>query len=76
MILRELLPRLYQLSIEEKLKAIEWLAREVKKTRNPVPDDILLSELAGTWTVADEVEFRENTRAFGEVILYGRAIEC
>ncbi|GBE72994.1 hypothetical protein myaer87_02210 [Microcystis aeruginosa NIES-87] len=36
-------------------------------TNNVDSDQILLSQLAGTWTEVDEIDFLQNTEAFREV---------
>jgi hypothetical protein len=63
---QSLLPRLQNLSRDEKLKIIKFLVRDLE-TKNIDPDRDLLSRLAGTWTEADEAEFLQDTKAFREV---------
>jgi hypothetical protein len=63
---RSLLPRLQNLSRDEKLKVIKFLVRDLE-TKNIDPDDDLLAQLAGTWTEEDEAEFLQNTKDFREV---------
>jgi hypothetical protein len=63
---QNLLPRLHNLSRDEKLKLIKFLVQDLE-TNNIDFDRDLLSQLAGTWTGADETEFLQNTEAFREV---------
>jgi hypothetical protein len=63
---QSLLPRLQNLSRDEKLKVIKFLVRDLEK-KNTDSDDDLLSRLAGTWTEDDEAEFSRDTQAFREV---------
>ncbi len=63
---QNLLPRLHNLSRDEKLKLIKFLLQD-SETNNADSDQTLLSQLAGTWTEADEMDFLQNTEAFRAV---------
>jgi len=63
---QNLLPRLQDLSRDEKLQLIKLLVRDLE-TSEIDSDRVLLSRLAGTWTEADETQFLQNTEAFREI---------
>ncbi len=63
---QNLLSQLHNLSRHEKLKLIKFLLQD-SETNNADSDQTLLSQLAGTWTEADEMDFLQNTEAFRAV---------
>lgn len=63
---QNLLSQLHNLSRDEKLKLIKFLLQDLG-TKNADSDQTLLSQLAGTWTEADEMDFLQNTEAFRAV---------
>lgn len=79
MMMTQLMPQLQRLSRADKLKVIKTLVQDLEtELLNPVPkqglpvawsskDDWLLSQVVGSWTSEDEVEFREHTQFFGGV---------
>ncbi|MBE9245722.1 hypothetical protein IQ223_14710 [Microcystis aeruginosa LEGE 00239] len=48
------------------MKLIKFLLQDLG-TNNVDSDQTLLSQLAGTWTEADEMDFLQNTEAFRAV---------
>ncbi|NEO87526.1 MAG: hypothetical protein F6J87_25180 [Spirulina sp. SIO3F2] len=80
MTVTQLMPQLQRLSRADKLRVIKTLVQDLEaellgavdsEFSRPSTwsgkDDWLLSQVVGTWTPEDEVEFQENTKFFGEV---------